>query len=228
MRLARPGVAAAGSFLVAAALGGASPAAAPVSETDLDVEYAHAIAPGASILVVETPTSENEGTTGFPQIVAAEKYVIDHHLGGVISQSFSATELTFPSKQSLLSLRGAYIDAAGQGVTVLGASGDSGAADVRFNQVTYYLHPATSWPDSDPLVTGVGGTQLHLSASGRDVRPATVWNDTYNAATSSSSATLGRTRWRAAAAGRSTSVGPGIRAGCGRSWAPAAACPTSR
>jgi subtilase family serine protease len=152
-------------------------------ETDLDVEYAHAIAPGASILVVETPTSENEGTTGFPQIVAAEKYVIDHHLGGVISQSFSATELTFPSKQSLLSLRGAYIDAAGKGVTVLGASGDSGAADVRFNQVTYYLHPATSWPDSDPLVTGVGGTQLHLSASGRDVRPATVWNDTYNAAT---------------------------------------------
>jgi subtilase family serine protease len=149
-------------------------------ETDLDVEYAHAIAPGASILVVETPTSENEGTTGFPQIVEAEKYVINRHLGGVISQSFSATELTFPSKQSLLSLRGAYIDAAGKGVTVLAASGDSGAADLRFDQVTYYLRPVTSWPDSDPLVTGVGGTQLHLSASGRAVRPATVWNDTYN------------------------------------------------
>jgi hypothetical protein len=44
------------------------------------------------------PTSENEGTTGFPQIVTAEKYVINHHLGGVISQSFSATEQTFPSR----------------------------------------------------------------------------------------------------------------------------------
>ena len=44
--------------------------------------------------------------------MTAEKYVIDHHLGGVISQSFSATEQTFPSKQSLLALRGAYIDAA--------------------------------------------------------------------------------------------------------------------
>jgi len=150
------------------------------SETDLDVEYAHAIAPGASILLVETPTSENEGTTGFPQIVAAEKYVIGHRLGGVISQSFSATEQTFPSRQSLLDLRGAYIDAAAKGVTVLAASGDSGAADVKFNQVTYYLHPVTSWPDSDPLVTGVGGIRLHLSAAGDNVRPATVWNDTYN------------------------------------------------
>jgi subtilase family serine protease len=152
-------------------------------ETDLDVEYAHTIAPGASILLVETPTSENEGTTGFPQIVTAEKYVINHHLGGVISQSFSATEQTFPSRQSLLNLRGAYTDAARKGVTVLAASGDSGAADVKFNEVTYYLHRVTSWPDSDPLVTGVGGTKLHLNAAGGNVRPATVWNDTYNDAT---------------------------------------------
>jgi subtilase family serine protease len=152
-------------------------------ETDLDVEYAHTIAPGARILLVETPTSENEGTTGFPQIVAAEKYVISHHLGDVISQSFSATEQTFPSRRSLLSLRGAYIDAARRGVTVLAASGDSGAADDTFNQMTYYLHRVTSWPDSDPLVTGVGGVQLHLNAAGDNVRPPTVWNDTYNAAT---------------------------------------------
>jgi len=152
-------------------------------ETDLDVEYAHTIAPGASILLVETPTSENEGTTGFPQIVAAEKYVISHHLGGVISQSFSATEQTFPSKRSLDSLRGAYIDAQRAGVTVLAASGDSGAADQMFNQVSYYLHPVTSWPDSDPLVTGVGGVQLHLNAAGDNVKPPTAWNDSYNAAT---------------------------------------------
>ena len=151
-------------------------------ETDLDVEYSHAMAPGAKILLVETPTSENEGTTGFPQIVTAENYVINHHLGGVISQSFSATEQTFPSRQALLSLRSAYRNAARQGVTVLAASGDSGAADVKFNQSTYYLHPVTSWPDSDPLVTGVGGTQLHLPGSGR-ARPAAVWNDTYNVPT---------------------------------------------
>jgi subtilase family serine protease len=152
-------------------------------ETDLDVEYAHTMAPGARILLVETPTSENEGTTGFPAIVRAEEYVVSHHLGEVISQSFSATEQTFPSRNSLTALRGAYVDAARHGVTVLAASGDSGAADVKVNQATYYRHPVTSWPDSDPLVTGVGGTRLQLTAAGRRTRPATVWNDTFNAAT---------------------------------------------
>jgi subtilase family serine protease len=151
-------------------------------ETDLDVEYAHAIAPGARILLVDTPTSENEGTTGFPQIVTAEKYVINHHLGGVISQSFSATEQTFPSRQSLLSLRGAYTDAAAKGVTVLAAAGDSGAADLEFNMSSYYLQPVTSWPDSDPLVTGVGGIQLHLNAAGDNTATPTAWNDTYDPA----------------------------------------------
>jgi subtilase family serine protease len=149
-------------------------------ETDLDVEYAHAIAPGAKILLVETPTSENEGSTGFPAIVTAEKYVIDHHLGGVISQSFSATEESFANPGRLLRLRGAYTDAARNGVSVLAASGDSGAADVAYNQVTYFLHPVTSWPDSDPLVTGVGGAQLHLNAAGQDVLTPTVWNDSYS------------------------------------------------
>ena len=152
-------------------------------ETSLDVEYAHAMAPAAKILLVETPTSENEGTTGFPQIVKAEEFVINHHLGGVISQSFSTTEQTFPSKQSLLALRGAYIDAASKNVTVLAASGDSGAADVRLTKSSYYLRPVTSWPDSDPLVTGVGGTQLHLGAAGQHTAPDQVWNDTGSVAT---------------------------------------------
>src|ERR1019366_2781267 len=146
-------------------------------EATLDVEYAHAMAPGAAILLVETPTSENEGTTGFPQIVQAEEYVIDHHLGDVISQSFSATEETFPSAQSLIALRAPYIDAHQHDVTVLAASGDSGAADVRANG-TYYPFPVTSWPDSDPLVTGVGGTQLKLDSNGNHTGPDVVWNDT--------------------------------------------------
>jgi len=150
-------------------------------ETTLDVEYAHAIAPGANILLVETPVSETEGVTGFPQIVKAEQYVIDHHLGGVISQSFSATEETFTSAKQLAPLRAAYTDANRNNVTVLAASGDSGAADVGLDEATYYLHPVTSWPDSDPLVTGVGGTQLHSSANGTFT--STVWNDTYDEAT---------------------------------------------
>ena len=63
-------------------------------ETTLDVEWAHAIAPGANILLVETPVSETEGETGFPEIDESENLVIDHNLGAVISQSFGATEET--------------------------------------------------------------------------------------------------------------------------------------
>jgi subtilase family serine protease len=151
-------------------------------ETTLDVEYAHTVAPGANLLLVETPVSETEGTHGFPQIVKAEDYVLSHHLGDVISQSFSATEQTFPSKASVQALRGANELAYKDRVTVLAASGDSGAADVGDDQSTYYLHPVTSWSDSDPLVTGVGGTQLHFNAQGKPTAP-TVWNDTYSKVT---------------------------------------------
>jgi subtilase family serine protease len=141
------------------------------------------MAPGANILLVETPVSETEGVTGFPQIVTAENYVINHHLGSVISQSFSATEQTFPNQATVEKLRSSYENAAAHHVTVLTATGDSGAADVGLDQETYYLHPVTSWPDSDPLVTGVGGTQLKLNAAGQHVAPDVVWNDTYSKAT---------------------------------------------
>jgi len=151
-------------------------------ETTLDVEYAHTVAPGANLLLVETPVSETEGVHGFPQIVQAERYVLDHHLGDVISQSFSATEQTLPNSSAVQALRGAYQLADKDKVTVLAAAGDSGAADVGLDETTYYLRPVTSWPDSDPLVTGVGGTQLHFNSAGQPTAP-TVWNDTYNKAT---------------------------------------------
>jgi subtilase family serine protease len=151
------------------------------SETTLDVEWAHAVAPGANILLVETPVSETEGVQGFPQIIEAEQYVLSHYHVDVISQSFSATEDTMPSAAKVMTLRGAYQAAYKDHVTVLAASGDSGAADLGLNETTYYTFPVTSWPDSDPLVTGVGGTQLHFTAQGTPAAP-TVWNDTNNRA----------------------------------------------
>ena len=143
------------------------------------MEYAHALAPGANILLVETPVSETEGVTGFPQIVRAEEYALAHYKVGVISQSFSATEETFTSDYAQLGpLRGAYKEADSSDVTVLAASGDAGATDYQSNQVDYYTSRVTSWPDSDPLVTAVGGTQLrpagrrvHVGGLERHLRP---------------------------------------------------------
>jgi subtilase family serine protease len=149
------------------------------AETALDVEWAHVMAPKAAIDLVETPTDEVEGTTGFPDIVAAENWVVRHRLGTVISQSFAATEETFTSKSQLLPFRSAYVAAQKAGVSVLAGSGDLGATDYEYDATTIYPRPVVSWPATDPLVTAVGGTKLDLSAAGTPLAPAVAWNDTY-------------------------------------------------
>jgi subtilase family serine protease len=137
-------------------------------EVSLDVEVAHAIAPGANILLVTTPTAETLGVQGFQQMMAAEDYVVKHHLADVISQSFASAEDAFGSTTSLLRLRYAFIDAANAGVTVLGASGDGGSANGSKQPVgkggATIPDPTVVWPASDPLVTGVGGTYLCTDA----------------------------------------------------------------
>ncbi|HWX09350.1 MAG TPA: S53 family peptidase, partial [Gaiellaceae bacterium] len=146
-------------------------------ETTLDVEWAHVLAPKAKILLVETPVSETEGVTGFPEIVKAENFVIDHHLASVISQSFGATEETFPNPQAIFDLRSAFKNAQRHNVTVLAASGDEGSTDFELNLSDLYPMQVNSWPSSDPLVTSVGGTQMNLDDQGNHLSPDVVWND---------------------------------------------------
>jgi subtilase family serine protease len=147
-------------------------------ETSLDVEYAHAIAPGAKLLLVETPTAEVEGASGFPKMMAAESAVIRRHLADVISQSFGATENTFDHpRRDIRRLRSAFVAARKAHVTVLAGSGDEGATNDTRNVNKTYGHRVNSWPSSDPLVTSVGGTRLFLNSAGHRTRPDVVWND---------------------------------------------------
>jgi subtilase family serine protease len=145
-------------------------------ETTLDVEWAHVMAPAANILLVETPVSETEGVQGFPEIVQAENFVIDHGLGDVISQSFGATEPTFPDAASIRGLRGANFNALRHRVTMLASSGDTGAAGLKADTSCCFPFPAVIWPSSDPLVTSTGGTQLNLDGAGNRLSPDIVWN----------------------------------------------------
>ncbi|HEY4024892.1 MAG TPA: S53 family peptidase, partial [Candidatus Dormibacteraeota bacterium] len=150
-------------------------------ETTLDVEWAHVIAPAANIVLVETPTSETEGVQGFPEIVKAENFVIDHGIGDVISQSFGATEPTFPNADAIRDLRGAFVNARRHHVSVLASSGDSGATDLLADGSCCFPFRVNSWPSSDPLVTSMGGTQLHLDGAGNRTAPDQVWNDGFGA-----------------------------------------------
>ena len=152
------------------------------AETTTDVEAAHAIAPGARILLVETPVAESLTGAGFPQFVAAENYVITHDLGDVISQSFGIPEQNFPGRAALMKLRYAYTRAHRRHVTVLAATNDFGVTGPTKAGGTFRTHPVVDWPASDPLVTAVGGTRLRLTTRGGRVSPDSAWNESGSSA----------------------------------------------
>jgi subtilase family serine protease len=147
-------------------------------ETSLDVEWAHAMAPGAGIVLLTSPVSETEGVQGMPQFLALEQYALDHHLGQIISQSWGTTENTLFSpegRQVFNSFENLYANAALRHVTVLATAGDSGTANVDANGNTYPF-PTVIFPGSSPLVTSVGGTSLFADTSG-GYQSETVWNE---------------------------------------------------
>jgi subtilase family serine protease len=137
-------------------------------EVSLDVEWVHAVAPRANVLLVTSPTAETLGVPGFPQMMNAEQYVIDHNLAQVISQSFGAAEESFNGgTAALLNLRGAFMSAQAHNVSVFASSGDGGNANILKTPVpkpTPIPFPTVIWPSSDPLVTSVGGTYLCANA----------------------------------------------------------------
>ena len=141
-------------------------------EVSLDVEWVHAVAPRANVLLVTSPTAETLGVPGFPQMMNAEQYVIDHGLAQVISQSFGAAEESFNGGTAALeNLRGAFKSAKANGVSVFASSGDGGNANVMKSPVggpnanPVIPFPSVIWPGSDPLVTSVGGTYLCANAN---------------------------------------------------------------
>jgi subtilase family serine protease len=137
-------------------------------EVSLDVEWAHATAPKANIILVTTPTAETLGVQGFPQMMNAIQYVVDNHLADVISMSLGAGEGTFMSgTAALFQLRQAFEDARNNNVTVFASSGDGGTTNTYFTPVpnpNIIPYPSVLWPASDPLVTAVGGTYLCTDA----------------------------------------------------------------
>jgi subtilase family serine protease len=137
-------------------------------EVALDVEWAHAVAPLANIMLVTTPTAETLGVQGFEQMMNAEDVLIKNHQVDVISQSFGSGEGAFNSGTAAIKqLRQAFVDARANKVTVFASSGDGGSTNSMKTPVTkpdLISYPSVIWPASDPLVTAVGGTYLCTNA----------------------------------------------------------------
>jgi len=142
-------------------------------ETSLDVQWAHAIAPNAHIVLVASNPAETEGVQGFPGIFIGEQMAIGRFPGAVITQSFAATEQSFHSAADPQVVRfdSIYQQAVANHVTVLGSSGDSGTANVD-KQGRVFPFPTVNWPSSDPLVTSAGGTWLQFGWTWNPTSPA--------------------------------------------------------
>ncbi len=123
-------------------------------EISLDVEWAHAIAPGASI-VLDLARSDQDA-----DILAATRYAVDHNLGDIISQSFGENE-SCVDPAILTGEHQVFAAATLKGMTIFASSGDEGAAQQTCDGNSWVK--AASSPASDPLVTGVGGTELHAA-----------------------------------------------------------------
>lgn len=124
-------------------------------ETSLDVEWVHAIAPGANIALI---TATNRGS-----LDEAVNLAVVHNLGNVISNSWSIREgLGNPAQ--LDRINRILEQAAAKGIDVNFASGDCGDNTVPVAGFCGALPFKTvDFPASSPFATGVGGTSLALN-----------------------------------------------------------------
>jgi subtilase family serine protease len=153
-------------------------------ETSLDIQWAHAMAPAANIVVLTSPVSETQGVQGMPEFLQLEQYALSHHLGQIISQSWGTTENTLftPEGQTVFNnFERFYQLAALNHISIFASSGDAGSANPDVNG-NIYPFPTVGYPSSSPWVTAVGGTSLYADTSG-NYQKETVWNDGVGSAT---------------------------------------------
>lgn len=165
------GLPAAKLSVVTSLMPSASPFLAGTEEAE-DTEIVHAIAPGATIAVVLV--SQTAGASG-ANFTAAVVGLLRLSLSraAVISISGSFGEHFF-SPAEVARLHQALQDAHDHHVTVVAASGDSGAAsDLRSGSGPI---KEVSLPASDPLVLAVGGTSLDADMTTGAYYGETAWN----------------------------------------------------
>jgi subtilase family serine protease len=156
------GIAAPPSFRVVNENGGTSlpgtdPSQGWEGETALDVEWAHAIAPGANILLVEANSASDN------DLFAAVNYARSQTGVSVVSMSWGSDDnASFASFDQSMSSKYLVTPSGHQGVTFVASSGDTGVP---------------SFPSTSPNVLAVGGTDLYLTSSGAISRE-TAWTPT--------------------------------------------------
>jgi subtilase family serine protease len=120
-------------------------------EITLDVEWVHAMAPGANIILVIGPNNNSD-------LDEAVNYAVVHHLGNTISNSWSGLE-GFGNPAQFNRVNRILEAAAVQGIDVNFSSGDYG------DNTPLVGFKTVGFPGSSPFATSIGGTSLALDSN---------------------------------------------------------------
>ncbi len=132
---------------------GISSCSAPDPEINIDVEWSHAIAPGANILLLVPATAS------FSDIDSSWTYIIENGLGSIVSNSYGSEEIY--TSTSVLELQNYILEiAAASGIGFNFSSGDDG--DFTFDEG---FTPSVSAPADSPFATAIGGISLDLTTA---------------------------------------------------------------
>jgi subtilase family serine protease len=125
--------------------------AAAIEETSLDVEWAHAVAPQANIMLVQAASMNAS------DLMTAVNWARSQPGVSVVSMSWGSAETTSDHTWDSI-----FTTPAGHtGVTFVASSGDYGAwNNPQKTQV------GVQWPAADPNVLSVGGTTLYIAPNG--------------------------------------------------------------
>jgi hypothetical protein len=143
-------------------------------EIALDVEWAHAMAPGAAIYLYVGSTNAQPLYDAVAAAVAGTNGNRTFYpIPSVVSMSWGEPENDFGGSASVAPVYGesypwmnqVFQHGAAEGITFFASSGDAGAYDqgYPFYQTSPYGGP--EYPSTDPFVTSVGGTSLYMSTT---------------------------------------------------------------
>lgn len=142
---------------------GVTPPGRDLVESELDVEWAGAAAPGSTINLVESASSDT--TDG---IDLSSAYIVDNVVSPIVSVSYGTCEaLLGPSENQFYSAL--WEQAAAEGITVFVSTGDGGAAECDADLQNNNLEPqgpalngaSINGLSSTPFNVAVGGTQFN-------------------------------------------------------------------
>ena len=147
--------------------GSPTPSAGDESESDIDIEWAGGIAPGADIYFVYTGSDTNYG------VLDSLVYAVDEKIGQIISVSYGACEPLVGGATAVAPIEASLQQAQTQGQTVIAASGDDGSTSCFVENPAQPGDPTlaqqeqvgVNYPASSQYVTGMGGTEISAADS---------------------------------------------------------------